>query len=56
MWTGKHRLELPRFYVTVVHYEVLSTLNTEYIFPYILMMLALDQLPLFGQERNPVSL
>lgn len=56
MWAGKHWLELTRLYVTVVHYKVLSTLNTEYIFPYILIDACFRSTPFFGQERNPVSL
>lgn len=48
MWSGKHWLELPRLYVIVVRYKVLSTLNTEHIFPYILTDAYFRQLPLFG--------
>lgn len=51
---GKHWLELPRLYVTAVHSQ--SGIYTKYKIHFSLhfqLMLALDQLPLFGQERNP---
>lgn len=54
IWAGKHWLELPRLYVTVVHSQ--SVIYTKYkihFFPTFSLMLALDQLPLFGRERNP---